>query len=262
MGKIERLILQHSNRGMELLRDCLSEDFCAKAAAEILRWERGTVVLTTGFYVAGHAETDGPPGTLLLANALQRCGFTPLVATDSLCQGYFECFGIPVRYFSSQTKNEEFFACLKENAPVGLISVERCGANIHGDYANMRGVSITAYTAPIDRMFAMAACPTVSIGDGGNEIGMGCLAQQIAQRLSLVPCRVAVDHLILATVSNWGALGLAAALGQLPEEETFLRAYEAARELGYVDGVTGICELGEDGFPLQTGQALLLALRQ
>ena len=261
MGKIENLILQHSGRGMEVLREYLSEDFCSETAEEILRWPRGTVVLTTGFYVAGLAETDGPPGTLLLSWALQQCGFSPLVVTDEPCRGYFERFEIPVRYFSRDTQEEEFAAFLDKHAPVGLISVERCGENIQGDYANMRGVSIAAHTAPIDRMFVMAGCPTVGIGDGGNEIGMGCLAQRIVEKLSLVPCRISVDHLVIATVSNWGALGLAAALGHLPDEAEYHRAYQVAVELGYVDGVTGTCEMGEDGFPLETGKGLLLELQ-
>ena len=66
---------------------------------------------------------------------------------------------------------------------------------------------------------------------------------------------------IISTVSNWGALGLAAALGHLPDEAEYHRAYQVAVELGYVDGVTGTCEMGEDGFPLETGKGLLLELQ-
>lgn len=59
---MEDIILQKSGSGMELLRPYLSENYVHQAASEILSWNRGTVFLTTGFYVAGFAETDGPCG--------------------------------------------------------------------------------------------------------------------------------------------------------------------------------------------------------
>lgn len=261
MGKIENLILQNSGRGMDMLRPYLSENFCTETAQAILDWERGTVLMMTGFYVAGYAETDGPPGTACLALALQKLGFSPVVLTDACCDGYFERFEIPVRYLPQEVTDEELAALLEKYAPVGVISVERCGENIRGDYANMRGVSIAAHTAPIDRLVSMASCPTVGIGDGGNEVGMGNLADVIVEKLSLVPCKVCVDHLMIATVSNWGALGLSAALGWLPEEGEYTAFYQTAMELGFVDGITKRCELGEDGFALDVGMELLRNLK-
>ena len=93
-GSIEDIILQYSRRGMTEIRDCVPENYCSKAAREILSWKRGTVVLTTGFYVGGFAETDGPMGTMALARALKRLGFSPVIVTDSYCEGYFEEEGI------------------------------------------------------------------------------------------------------------------------------------------------------------------------
>lgn len=261
MGKIENLILQHSGRGMDVLRPYMPENFCRDTAEAILRWPCGTVILTTGFFVAGHAETDGPPGTLFLAMALRSCGFSPVILTDEPCRGYFEAFAVPVRYAAYDASEGFFESLLQECSPVGIVSVERCGENIHGDYANMRGVSIADHTAPVDKLFSLTDCPTVGIGDGGNEIGMGNLAQVISQQLSLVPCRTCTDHLIIATVSNWGAMGLCSALGWLPDRETYRKAYEIAKNLGFVDGITKQCELGEDGFALDAGLALLEALR-
>ena len=257
MGKIENLILQHSGRGMDVLRPYLQEDFCVDTAAKIMKWPKGTVLLTTGFFVAGHAETDGPPGTALLAMALRSFGYEPVIVIDAPCKGYFEQFELPVRYVDVSVCDDVLAELLDELRPAGMISVERCGENVNGDYANMRGVSIAEYTAPIDRLFSMAACPTVGIGDGGNEIGMGNVAEIILRQLSLVPCKTCVDHLVIATVSNWGALGLCAAMGWLPERTVYLHTYEAAKELGYVDGITKQCELGEDGFSLDVGLQLL-----
>ena len=261
MGKIENLILQHSGRGMDLLRPYLSDRFCSETAEAILKWDRGTVLLTTGFSVAGRAETDGPPGTVLLAMALQNCGFAPVIVTDALCKGYFERFDFPVRYLCVGENESALRQFLAELAPVGMISVERCGENVQGDYANMHGISIAEKTAPIDRLFSMDGCPTVGIGDGGNEIGMGNLASVITEQLSLVPCKICVDHLIIATVSNWGALGLSAALGWLPDEQLYLQVYETACEFGYVDGISKQCICNEDGFSMETGLTLLRALQ-
>lgn len=262
MGRTEQLILQHSGRGMDRLRPYLSDAFCADAAKEILSWPKGTVLLATGFYVAGKAETDGPAGTLFLSKALEKLGYTPVVLTDEICRGYFEQFSVKVEYLPVSWKAVDGQKLLDDLNPVGLIAVERCGRNIHGDYANMRGVSIAPHTAPLDWLFLHASVPTVGIGDGGNEIGMGNLAGEILEHLHLVPCEVTVDHLVIATVSNWGALGLCAELGQLPQEEAYLRAYAAGEALGFVDGVTKEVRQSEDGFSLETGKELLRALKR
>ncbi len=37
----------------------------------------------------------------------------------------------------------------------------------------MRGTDISAYAAPLDRLFSAGPWRTIAIGDGGNEIGMG-----------------------------------------------------------------------------------------
>lgn len=261
MGFVEDLILRHPCRGMDILRDYLPVDFCREAAELILSWPRGeNVLLTTGFYVAGHAETDGPPGTLLLAKALETLGFRPVVVTDSLCRGYFERGGIACTYLETNTSDEALLALLDRLSPVGMISVERCGRNLDGDYANMRGISIAEYTAPIDRLFELAELPSVGIGDGGNEIGMGNLSEIIRDKLMLSPCRVTVEKLVIATVSNWGALGLCAYLGCLPSGAALEEAYLLAQELGHVDGVTKECTLSEDGFELATVRALHMEL--
>ena len=260
MNTYENIILQHSGRGMDKLREYLPESFCTDAAKEILSWEKGCVLVTTGFYVAGVCETDGPPGTLFVCKALKHCGFEPIVVTDEICCGYFEDFGISTFYVDKNADDQVFEDILRAYAPVGLISIERCGENISGDYANMRGVSIAEHTAPIDRMFELAKCPTVGIGDGGNEIGMGKLKDVIANQLSLCPCKTSVDHLIIATVSNWGALALGACLGYLPSESEYTSAYEACVSHGYVDGISKEVTLTEDGFDLSVGKALLREL--
>ena len=111
-------------------------------------------------------------------------------------------------------------------------------------------------SSSLDRLFLRFDGPTVGIGDGGTEIGMGNVAAGVAERLGLVPCAVKTDRLIIATVSNWGALGLCAALGQLPSEAELLAAYALCPQVGLLDGITCEPALSEDGFPVAYVQRL------
>lgn len=274
-GKIEDIILRHSGRGMDTLRGYLAPDYAKQAAQEILSWERGTVLLTTGFYVAGYAETDGPVGTLVLAKALDALGFAPVIATDAYCRGFFEPEGIPVVYMeiTDDAKKQEQQAdeILDGKKPVGMISVERCGINTRQDFENMRGISIKEHTARTDLLFLKAPerhIPTIGVGDGGNEIGMGNLQEIIRDKLSLVPCAVPCDHLVIASVSNWGAYGITAWLARLTGTPVF-PAYEAVNDfiektvgIGSVDGVTHERVPHVDGFSQDVEREIVEALQE
>ncbi len=265
---IEDIVLRHSRRGMPALRDCLPEHWCRTAAEEILGWARGTVLLTTGFYVAGFAETDGPLGTTVLARALKDLGFRPVIVTDRYCEGYFEPEGFETVYLDLDADDVEAASLLEQYHPVGLISVERCGRDKNGIYANMRGVDIGRGTAPCDALFpaARGKIPTIGVGDGGNEIGMGNVARAVEERLSLTPSEIGADLLVIATVSNWGAYGITADLSELTgqdllmsfdEAENFLRRTVA---LGSVDGISHEHKLWVDGFGPETEQEIFDAL--
>lgn len=266
---IEDIILRHSKRGMDILRNHMPERFCEEAVRALLKLPRGAVFLTTGFYVAGYAETDGPLGTMVLACALKKLGFCPVIVTDALCDGYFELAGLDVRYVPNDADRRYFEHMLQNDRPVGMISIERCGLNSQNDYANMRGVSIREHTAPIDLMFELAkdlGIPTWGVGDGGNEIGMGNLKDIIAEKLSLVPCINEVDHLVIATVSNWGAFGMTAWLEKLtktpvlPSYEEMRKYLEQTVAMGSVDGVNKVHECTVDGFSPEIEKEIVEAL--
>lgn len=267
---IEDILLRHSHRGMTLLRPYLKPDYCLRAVDEILSWNRGTVLLATGFYVAGYAETDGPAGTAVLALALKKLGYHPVILTDRYCKDFFEPEGLDVVYMDFDEDVGGFDRILDTLHPVGMISVERCGHNAEGDYQNMRGISIREYTAPIDRLFEYVSgkIPTLGVGDGGNEIGMGKLADVIAEQLELKPCQVACDHLIIASVSNWGAYGLTAYLEKLTGEHVlpdfaWVRSYlERTVALGSVDGVTKTRQVSVDGYDISVEQEILDSLAE
>lgn len=267
---IEDVVLRYSKRGMTVLRGYMDSDFCKRAAQQILDLERGTILLTTGFYVAGYAETDGPLGTVVLARALKSQGFHPVIVTDQFCRGFFEPAGLDVCYMDVDAYEDEYEKVLDDYQPVGLISIERCGRNTEDDYANMRGVSIREHTAQMDWLFIKArqrGIPTFGVGDGGNEIGMGNLKDVISGKLELVPCKVKVDTLVIATVSNWGAYAVAAYIQKmtgvrvLPKFSELKEYLARIVDMGSVDGVTKEHTLSVDGFSLDVEREILDGLK-
>lgn len=261
---IEDAILQHSHRGMTKLANFMPVDFCHEAAREILSWERGTVFLTTGFFVNGFPETDGPAGTMVVARALQLLGFSPVIVAEPFARAYFADLDIAVLSVQKTYDEQRYRDLIESFNPVGLISIERCGRNADGDYLNMRGRSVGDLTSSVDDLFLMAQgqIPTIGIGDGGNEIGMGELLDAIEATLEIDPCVVPVDKLVLASVSNWGAYGLAGCLEELTGKQ-LLPAWEQVKEfidytvsLGSVDGVSGENVSTVDGYDIEVSRAV------
>ncbi len=148
-----------------------------------------------------------------------------------------------------------------------MIAIERCGFTDEGKYRNMRGRDISDYNAQIDHIFH-ADIPSVGIGDGGNEIGMGNLAEEVTQVESLVkiPCVTQTSKLVLASVSNWGGYGLAAALSELsgrnllPSVEEEQALLKQTVDLGAVDGMSAQQEYKVDGFTLEENSETVQAL--
>jgi hypothetical protein len=264
---IEDIILSHSRRGMHLLRPYLELNFCGLAAEALLSAPRGTIGITTGFWVNGKAETDGPLGAYFLGKGLETLGFDPIIISDQWCLPLFEdsnlaCIEVNAEHDSWHSDWNYF---CQGFSPAALISIERCGRNSGGSYANMFGASLNEYTAPIDRWFDAApdSMLTIGIGDGGNEIGMGNIAAMITEELNIKPCLTRVDHLIIASVSNWGAFGLLAALEAadsctaLPSRDEYLQRLDHIVKLGAVDGVTGKNQSSVDGYPIETDLSIL-----
>ena len=270
MEAIEAIILRHSERGMLKLKDYLQDDYCRRAAEEIMSWRRGVVFMTTGFYVAGFPETDGPAGTAVLASALKSLGFQPIIITDAPYAKLFTIRNLTV--VSAEVGEREMFfrKLIAEYQPSGMISIERCGINLRKDYENMRGISIREHNAPIDLLFWLAdefGIRTIGVGDGGNEIGMGSLAGIIQRELSLIPCKVSVDRLVIASVSNWGAYGITAYLSilsrmhLLPEYREIADYLVQTVDIGSVDGVTHERVPHVDGFSEEVEQEIVDALQ-
>ena len=260
---VEDVILRYSGRGMDLLRPFLRKDYCSAAVKDILELPRGKVLLVTGFDVGGVCETDGPPGTYALAVALRSKGFEPVIVSDRICEDYFEPYGFRTVYITKTMEKPDYRELFYAEEPVLLIAIERCGRTKDGDYVNCRGVSIADRTSPADELFLIAAengVYTVGIGDGGNEIGMGVLAPQIAEKLALEPCVTTTSSLIIATTSNWGAYAMAALIGGGPSLKEINEFTAYIVSLGSVDGVTRKPEPTVDGFEAGINDGIIVEL--
>lgn len=235
-------------------------------AAELLIATR-SVLIVTGFFIpaGGACETDGPPGAWALGDALASLGIEVGYVTDAAC--------LPVLGGAGMTPLIEYDPnLLTRHKPTALVSIERVGRAADGKYYNMRGKDIGAFTAPVDDMFLQAnaaGIPTIGIGDGGNEIGMGNVRELVAANIKLGPtiaCVVPTTHLIVAGVSNWGAWGLVAGLSLLcgrnllPTVEQARRQLDAIVAAGAVDGVTARPEATVDGLSWERQEAILRSL--
>jgi len=273
MSAIEEVILRNDRRGISVLKPFLPDDFCTQAARHILD-HPGTAIVCTGFYIraAGAPETDGPPGAVFIGRALQDLGYTVTQVTDELSspalRGAVPADGIVEFPIADDSSSKQYAGeLLAKLRPSVLISTERGGMTRDGQYLNMRGVDYSPYNARLDYLFN-GQTPSVGIGDGGNEIGMGNLAKEIPQFDNLPgnPATTGVDKLIIASVSNWGAYGLIAALSLLvgknllpsgQEEEDMIRAMVDA---GAVDGVSGKKVHSVDAWSLSENRQALEAL--
>ena len=264
--RVEEIILQHGRRGMAQLRRRMTPGYCARAA-ELLAGAEGTVVIGTGFPVAGSFESDGPIGAIALYRVLEHLGRRPVFACappiSRLLAREFETCELPLAGWGES--RSAVARALETLRPSLLVSIERPGLAADGRYYNMRGVDITEKTAKFDLFFHQGGCPTLAFGDGGNEIGMGNVLSALAG-FEITPSVTPCDVLVIATVSNWGVYGVLALLGGMLGRDLLglVDPRETAAYLfanGCVDGVTCDTNQTEDGFSLEVGLGIIQELR-
>ena len=263
---IETLLVARNPRDMQTARAALEPGYYLRAAQQ-LRDITGNVIIGTGFPVTGKFETDGPVGAIALYQVLGGLGATPVLAcgpplSDSLKED-FQVLLLEARDLDSAA--QEASRQLAELRPAAVVSIERPGLAADGRYYNMRGEDISDRAAIFDPFMAQATCPTIAIGDGGNEIGMGNIADTIAT-LDINASVTTCDELLVADVSNWGAYGLIALLSVWAGKDLLagispvnILDYLSAR--GSVDGVTRENTLTEDGLEAEEGLRLIQELR-
>jgi hypothetical protein len=278
-------------------------DFAA-ACRSIVTHTRPSLGIVTGFFIPTADppayETDGPPGAVFLAHAFRALGLPgPAIATDPGCVpavwaglrtrgvGREAVYELPTAddpdlyagYFDLWGTHGEKSAF----DPTHYLFIERVGPNRDGQCLTMRGRDVTAHTRPayllIDELEDAEPgdrIPSIGIGDGGNEIGMGKVPHETVVKNipngDLIHCRVPTDYLIVAGVSNWGAYALAAGVyvlrGVRPPADLFDPDREReilevmVREGPLVDGVTGKPTATVDGLPWGEYAMPLIRIRE
>ncbi|XP_061097240.1 D-glutamate cyclase, mitochondrial [Conger conger] len=212
----------------ELLKSCLSLSHAS------------SVLITTGFPThfmhTPPEETDGPPGALAMAAALQALGkevamvvdhraleMNAGIMEDAVEKGVMKT-AVPLLSFQNPGQESALQFLCQDGDPKRprfdhLVAIERSGRAADGNYYNMRGVNIKHLLDPIDDLFTtastIAGITTTGIGDGGNELGMGKVKEAVRTHMpngGLVACDVAADFAITAGVSNWGGYAVAYSL--------------------------------------------------
>jgi hypothetical protein len=264
---IENLLVARNLRGMAGVQAALEPGYYLRAAT-FLRDIKGTVIIGTGFPVLDTYETDGPVGAIALYTALDALGAQPVLVcgaplSTTLMQDYrVHEIAVGVQG-DAQQETRKTLARLQ---PEAVISIERPGLTASGRYLNMRGEDISKRCACFDYFLELADCPTIAVGDGGNEIGMGKVSGALAE-LDIVPAVTNCDELLIADVSNWGAYGILAIIGYWHGTDvlgtiTPRKILRYLADNGSVDGVTRENTITEDGLPASEGESVIAQLRQ
>lgn len=282
LSAVDRVSFNYIGRG---LRDFYMPGGAGRAANVL---ESGkNVMLLTGFSVApGKPETDGPPGTAELGRALRLRGKQVTYVVDSANKPILEAV---LREMGEPVDNIEVFdapmgeataaanALLDRVRPDRVMAIELPSRAQDGSKNNMRGIEIDGFNPAIDEILLQAngrdGMVTLGIGDGGNEAGMGGLRGLIPKgkgeadgtgRGKDIAAVVTADHVVTASVSNWGAYGISALLlrhgGMMHRFQTpaeLRRVLKVAAEAGAVDGVSRAYQPTVDGMSTDVHAAIL-----
>ena len=271
---IEDIILENDKREISKLRTLLEKNYCEQAA-ELIVANPKTAIITTGFFITGpnKPETDGPPGAIAIGNSLESIGFQVKYVTDEISsfvmKNLTNCEVIEFPITNHDTSKKISRKIIDTFHPSILISIERCGFTSKKRYKNMAGLDISENNAKIDYLFENKI-PSIGIGDGGNEIGMGNLKAHIPKLMPKVqdPCVTQTSKLIISSVSNWGGYGLITALSiksnknLLPSLSDETIRINKSVELGAVDGFSKMNINKVDSFTIEENINKLKKLHQ
>ena len=258
-----------------------------------------TGLLVRSAFTPEIAVSDGPVGIAALIYTMQRTlGITPVIVADKsmveplttvmryvgysripieTVQGACAPSKRPTRAYAIVTMSEDAETAKKEAqelldryTPAAVISCERGGPNEYGITHNSQGKDISYGHCRSDLLFKagyerQGRPVTIGIGDGGNEVGMGNIHDDLYKWLphgdvcccgcggGIIP-ETKCDVLISSTVSNWGASALAAALAIATGKQDAIatydvheRALEGTAAAGFIDSPTGEVTTRVDG---------------
>jgi len=254
-------------------------------AAELLS-EASVVAVATGFPIlrfGGAPESDGLLSSVLFARWLEARGGCAVIFVD---EGFEKVAEAGLKAAGAKTSTlkvsrgvgeETLTSLVVETGADLLVAVERPGANKHGQYHNSVGENITAYTAPLDKVFeklSRLGKPFIAFGDGGNEAGMGLIKDAVEMHVPhgevcICPCSggiastTSATHLVTASISDLGFYGAMALADIQAYRQTLKNMHHAAEALfaaGCVDAFRGPNNLGVDGLGIDAVEAVAAIL--
>jgi len=167
-------------------------------------------------------ETDGPPGALAICRAGLAMGKAVTLVTDEVNAEVVKaaCFE-PIfqsprfvfqTYRAKADWDENEHSRLNQLAKEVdcVIAIERPGPAADGRYYTMSGKEMPASViAPLERLVEQCNSlgkVSIGIGDGGNEVGMGKIREEIIAspipNAALICCKTATTHLLVCGVST------------------------------------------------------------
>ncbi len=252
-------------------------------------------------------ETDGIVSSILLARSLARgfevapvlicpedsvsaarnmAGVAGLHAYDSIetAKQYPAALAIVPFTKDAAEANSQSDAILAFGRPSAAISIEHPGANALGVYHNAVGKDVTQIEDKSDLLFEklQTMCvATFAIGDLGNEMGMGALGEHLDHYIPYaapgrcacgcgggIAARTKADHVITATVSDWGCYGLIAALAYLKRDVSIMHDGEMEKEMLLTATRNGMVDMNGwlipaiDGFELKMNVLIVELMRE
>lgn len=224
-------------------------------------------------------ETDGPPGAVALARALvlgwdvpvtllcepsvveplrDTCTAAGLVIRDA--QSLPLPRSVALEPFPTDAADARHRAAALAANAGALVAVEKIGPCADGAYRTASGTDVSADLAKADLLVEAVRDRgglTIGIGDVGNELGMGAIADTVADVLARgeqIACTTRTDALVIAGCSNWGAYAIAAVLAMLKGDAELVHSpaleramIEACCRAGAVDGFSAAPTLEVDG---------------
>jgi hypothetical protein len=238
LQQVEEIIGQTVRRDISRMKRFVEGQLEA-AARSIMSTPEAHVGIVTGFFIRNAVppspETDGLGGMAHLAAALSNLGVPVTVISDAPCSKavWAVTTELPKNVALEITAvSEASVRALRarlagaERPITHLIAIERVSPASDGKPHREYGADMTEDTAPLHLLFEdpgwQRPWVTIGIGDGGNEIGMSVLPEEIVRddipNGRLISAAIPADHLIVASVSNWGGWGLVSAMAMVAPE--------------------------------------------
>jgi D-glutamate cyclase len=292
-------------------RKVVGNPLCLSAADAIRKrvTKDSTVIISTGFVFPPYfplGETDGPIGAVAMAYAIHHgIGARVMLITEreviDVLKATCTAAGLAVynyddfKYipgaihicdfpYNMDQARQEGKRIVDEIKPSAVITVEKMGRNEKDVYHSARGNDMSKHVAKVDFLVEEAInrrILTIGIGDLGNEIGLGAVADSVKNVIGPlgakcncgcgggVVTKVGTEIPIMATMSNWGAYGIAACLAFLMEKPSILhtpelemRMTEACVRSGAMDGSLVSPTLSSDGTSVEGSKAMVQLLHE